>query len=321
MITAMCLQVDNGNVGDSIASLGGRGLFLKAFGSVILDSWYLKEPPLPYPGIPFIPMDYAMVLCTPWIWDQAYLSPKYLALKDFSECVRAGRYLALGAGSSYLLDYTGGKGAYYDEKTGVICAKYWEKFDHIICRDRLAQHIFSHMVGPDKVSLMPCPSFYIAQTFEIVATREQDHILAFCDVSEKTWKHVKPRIREAAMAYQDNLVRQGIDVLAMTPQDRDTFRERYGRQPTYIHFDPLDVVNCLARYRKATSARVHACMPSLSLGLDVDIIPIDSRSLTAHHLGAKVVGTELEQMAKFAEPIERISFDDACALLRRIATA
>src|SRR6187200_1971154 len=101
MKTAISLLVDNGNSGDSIANLSGRGLFLAALEKVIFDSWYIVEAgPFEYNKLRLPHFDYSLVLCTPWIWDGAHKSKKYEILLDFVRKSGARKRLALGVGSS-----------------------------------------------------------------------------------------------------------------------------------------------------------------------------------------------------------------------------
>jgi hypothetical protein len=319
--TAICLQVDNSNPGDSISGLTARGLFLAAVENVIFDSWFMKEEgPFDYERLQLPRFDYSLVLCTPWIWDGAQRSIKYKILADFVKKINPRKRLALGVGSSYLLHYNNcGNEDYVGQITAEATAEYWTKLDKIICRDRLAYFIFSKIVPEHKLLTLPCPSFYVAQVFAIPHQPERDDLLTFCMVSPDSPWGLNPAHARAAMAYQDELVGSGIDTLTILDRDRRAFIARYGRPPTHDIRQPLDIVRCLARYRKLTSGRVHACMPALSLGLATDIIPLDSRALTAHHLGAKPVAIGLERSECFAEPLPRLSLEQMCTQLREAA--
>lgn len=321
MRTAISLQVDNGNAGDTIATLAGRGLFCTAIGQVLFDTWFIvEEEPFKYNKLSLPRYDYAMALCTPWIWDRAHLSTKYSILLDFQQNIKSEKKIALGVGSSFLLDYDNSSQEKFIGQITTNSSKYyWNFFDKIICRDALAYELYSRIVSEEKLLILPCPSFYISQLFEIPHQPSKDQLLVFCHVSTANMWGLKQPHANAVMSYQDDLVRSGVDTATMIDRDHEAFVERYGRPPTVRLRHPLDVVRRIARYRRLVSARVHACMPALSLGLAVEIIPLDSRALTAIHLGAKPIAVGLDRLERYAQSIPPLSLEEMCAEVRDFA--
>jgi len=321
MKRAICLQAGNGNAGDSVANLGCRGLFMKLFqNGVIYDSYHMAEPEaLRYDLIQFYRNEFALVLCTPWIWDRCETSVKYEILKDFNKRATADRRLALGLGSAYHLDsdQIDKKTGVWDPRTIEMVQEYWEGYEHIVCRDRLAYHMFGQFIPEDRLTIMPCPSFYISQVFDIKPKKIKSEVLVYAEINSQIFWKIREDQVQKPMDYQDKLIKDGIDVITMIPRDRDHFRDTYGREPTYHVVDPLDIVNTIGEYSKLISPRVHACMPALSLGLDVEIIPLDTRALTAVHLGAKPIINSLELAEEFSAPIEPMSLEAVQELLRK----
>ncbi len=315
MKTIMTLLATNGNPGDSLANLGARALFVTALKNVILDSWYLIDGDLfPYQNLSFPRFDYSLLLCTPWLWDGAHASAKYKILRNFTKKIDCQKRLAIGVGASFVLEYdSSGRQEFFNQ-----LAPYWKDFDSIICRERFAYHLYSQFMAEDKIMLMPCPSYYASQLFGIAPMHEKDELLAFGFVSPKVTPGVTPPQASSAMAYQDKLVAQGIDVLTVTDVDYLSFVERYSRAPTFNIRHPLDIARTIATYSSLTSTRVHCCMPAVSLGLDVKIIPLDTRALTAISLGAVPIILSLGKAEKFSQAILVPSVEEVCIKIRDI---
>ena len=247
------------------------------------------------------------------MWQAAGRSRKYAILSDYLTSVTAGKRIAFGIGSAYNLDHNRPEETFSGEMETQTTHEVWSKVDKIVCRDRLAHLIFLNMFGPEKVDILPCPSFYSAQIFKVLPDAVEERLLVFCNVSPETQWGIQPEDVRIAMELQDKLVASNIPTLTMTDGDQESFQRRYGKMPSHNLRSPRAIIAAIAGYHSLISARVHACMPALSLGMEVDIIPLDSRALTAIHLGANAVAIDMKVMGRYKQSIEPIRLDQMLA--------
>lgn len=305
---SIALQVDNGNPGDSVAAYSCKGIISSSGEGAIFDTWALKEAePFNYDGFVFPEYDLSVITCTPWIWHDADNSAKYAILRDYVSTINTRKLIAFGVGSAYNLDHNNNQERYAGEIETRSTLDVWGKVDKVVCRDRLAYLIYSEMLGSDKVELLPCPSFYSSQVFGVQPDPVHERLLVFCNITPETQWGMQPGDVQIAMDLQDKLVSSGVPTMTMTDGDYDSFVQRYGKKPAHDLRSPKRIIETIARYHSLISARVHACMPALSLGMDVDIIPLDSRSLTAIQVGANAVAIDMKVMGRYKEEIPKLS--------------
>lgn len=313
----IALQVGGWNSGDTLPTYSGRQLLQAAAHPLSLDSWFLHEPaPLDLTRFEMVPYDLAAVICTPWLWDQAASSRKYDILRGFTARMSVPRKVAIGVGSSFLLHNLDVGEAAPGQNAARLCASDWADFSMIVCRDRLAAHLFSGIVPEDRVVTLPCPSFYSARIFGIEHMPIHPDLLVYADISpENYWGTLDSDLR-LAIETQDKLVRDGVHVMTMLERDRIGFANRFGRQPDADVRSPREILRYIAQFRTLTSVRVHACMPALSLGLDVSIIPLDSRALTATGAGATPIAVSLKEVEPFSRALPPTSMETYIDILR-----
>lgn len=222
---------------------------------------------------------------------------------------------AIGVGASFLLHHLGLDDSYPGQSAARACQEFWESFDLVVCRDRLAAKLFGEVLPSERVLLLPCPSYYSAQVFGVTAQQTSSDLLVWADVSAENFHGLREADVIAANALQDELIHAGYGVMTMFERDAVAFRHRFGRAPDADVRTPRDILLEIARHRSLVSPRVHACLPALSLGLDTSIISLDSRALTAVGLGAKPVGTALDHMAAFASPIELVTREQCVEMI------
>lgn len=301
------LQAGNWNPGDGISTYSGRELLSSAFQRASIDTWFMFESkPLAYDGFDFLEYDFSVVMCTPWLWDQAASSRKYNILRTFNNSIASKKRIALGVGASFLLHHRGADESYPGQASAIECSADWQSFDLIICRDRLALRLYKEIVPEERVMLLPCPSYYVAEHFGIDASKSGSHLLVFADVASDNYWGVQEKDIKVTNDHQEAMILAGYPVMTMFDRDYRVFKQRYGREPDANLRSPREIVTEIARHGALTSPRVHACMPALSLGLTTNILALDSRALTAIGLGATSVGPALYEMEAFCERIDAI---------------
>lgn len=194
------------------------------------------------------------IVGTPWFWDGCHSSAKYSWLENQLDAYPEAKFIAVGIGSCLALRSSidcllGGE-------TAEACKRIWSRFKKITVRDPLTFE-FLTAIGIE-CKLLPCPSVLYPLP-EVGSTPGTE---LFIDAP--CW--------HAGMENERGLIH--------APGG-----DRFNYQPGPCDRRRLDaVLSFFMGYESIVSARVHALMPLIGQRT-LSIIPLDSRVLTATHLG------------------------------------
>lgn len=194
------------------------------------------------------------IVGTPWFWDGCHSSAKYSWLSNQLEAYPEAKFIAVGIGSCLAL------GSAVDcllgGETAESCKRIWSRFKKITVRDPLTLE-FLTAIGIE-CKLLPCPSVLYPLPEVGSAPGTELFIDAPC------WHSGMEKER---------------DLIHVPGGDRFDYR------PGPCDLRKLDaMLRFFMGYESIVSARVHALMPLIGRR-KVSIIPLDSRALTATHLG------------------------------------
>ena len=287
MLTITYVGTDHHNPGDTITDLGVRALMHRGFGLhhgvqvMLRDEVDVDQYVLP-------PSDVLVVSGTPWLWDRFDESEKVRNLLLFLEGDNSTVRIALGIGSCYLSGYGPGPEA------RAAVDKVFGSFDAVLCRDPLAWEIAHGSLG-DRALLRPCPSVFAPHALGVVADPTEDLALVFVDPFHCFGSgYLDPEVQRRVALVQDDLLNAGAQALCMTDVDEQAYRARHG-VPACASRHPQTILEFLGRFSRVVSGRVHGAVPARALGCTVDLLPLDSRALTATLVGCGTleVGTDL----------------------------
>lgn len=270
---------DNGNIGDTMTVMGCHGLMNDAIGvhypipycSRLADA--MKTVVLPE-------IDVAVVCGGPWLWDNCVDSQKYTLLRNFLEHTKAPIKIALGIGASYVIT----EPKPVDAPTSV---DFWRQFNFVACRDALAAELLRGL----NTDLWPCPSYFTGEMLRPVVDHMMDSILVYTALDNErsvpTAKYARPELVATYLKFQEQWLKDGKPTATITWIDRVDFTEKFGREPD-IHADsPAKATRHLAEFKNVYTARVHAAIIAAGLKINSHLFAVDSRALSAYHLGAK----------------------------------
>lgn len=270
---------DNGNIGDTMTVMGCHGVVNDAIG-VHYPISYCSRLSEAMKTVVLPEIDVAVVCGGPWLWDNCVSSAKYDMLRNFIEHIKAPVKIALGIGASYVITEP-------KPVTALESADFWRQFDFVACRDALAAELLR---GPH-VDLWPCPSYFIGEMLRPVVDHINDSVLVYTALdnnrSVPTAIYAKPELVAAYLKFQEQWVHDGKPTVTLTWIDRVAFTEKYGREPEIHAGSPNRAARTLAKFKNIYTARVHAAVFAASLKINSHLFAVDSRALTAYHLGVK----------------------------------
>lgn len=276
------------NPGDAIVFAAARALVNEHLDVLYESSICLKTPQdvdnLAKPSGP----DYIILTGAPWIWENCIASDKYRALERLFARFPAARRVAMGIGTSFLVEHDLANPGNLKDTLGGGFPTVWNMFQTIIVRDVLAQRIFESL--EIKSTLLPCPSFLLSE----FATKPKDiertlqghkriilaQDLRNCFIAPYLGENVLSEYEALTLSFQE----KGALVI---PWD-DSAGDCSIKAPESVG-EIVATMWGLAGARFLTS-RVHAALTAISFGLKGRLYPIDSRSLTAMHCGCRLVG-------------------------------
>jgi hypothetical protein len=199
------------------------------------------------------------VIGTPWVWDRCFESEKYRMLENFILHQKRlnAPIRAIGIGSCYPLTM--------DPDNISLCphtVNVWRQFEYIECRDVLAYNLFKK-AGLDRVHLRRCPSVFFF-------SEKEKETIRFLPFKRNRYLFINSGDFTKDSKAMPNYVPPMSDYLEYGNSAKD-----YIAPPRLKRY----IAN-IGRYRTIISKRVHAIMPLIDLGLNLYIIPLDSRYLT-----------------------------------------
>lgn len=279
MKTVAYFHDDNGNIGDTATVMGCHALMHGAIGAHYPISYCTRIASV-MPTVVLPKIDIAVLCGGPWLWEGCLPTAKYDMLREFLKLTQAPLNIALGLGASYVLNTV--------PEIDAELLSFWNQFQFIACRDSLA----AHLLQPINADLWPCPSYYGTENLRLPTSAPvNDSVLVYTalenEKSVPTAKYLEPKAAEAYSKFQEEWLAEKKPVMVCTWPDRSTFVERYSREPDIYAIDPASAVQHLVLYRKVFTARVHCALMASALGLESYLFTVDSRALTAFHVGSE----------------------------------
>jgi len=279
MKTIAYFHDDNGNIGDTMTVMGCHALMNDALGVHYPISWCSRIAE-PMKAVVLPEIDAAVVCGGPWLWDNCLKSQKYDLLRDFLERTKAPINIALGLGASYVITHP------KPERSQEL-VDFWQRFNFIACRDALAADLLKEL----NADLWPCPTFYTGESLRPVIDSAKESVLVYTALdnprSVPTAKYADAESVNTYLRFQEQWITEGKPVAVVTWVDRDDFVTRYSRQPDVYANSPKQAAHNLTEFKNVYTARVHAAILAASLKLNSHLFAVDSRALTAYHLGVK----------------------------------
>lgn len=253
-----------------------------------------------------IVFDVIVLTGTPWLWDMCTKSKKYHDLKEFLDVFKSkGPIIGLGLGSCYPLRFSQTVlNSIIKEKDDI--KKIYSRFDYIATRDSLAAFVL-RSIGI-KADFEVCPSYYAFKKINPKKeSMEIEDLLVFQDPAKSISGGVLSQEEvNQIIEWQTNQYRNHITkTICITFEDYETAIKIWPEEVELIN-DFERYVNLISIAKKVISPRIHACIPAFSLGKNVDMVPIDTRALTAVACGIKLnylnLETELPLFATHLKP-------------------
>lgn len=239
--------------------------------------------------------DYLVFAGAPWLWDQCTKSTKYIAAYALLNMARGVKKLAIGVGSCFLAQHCDYALADFIRNERQALIDFWSHFDAIIVRDILAWKIFES-IGIS-ATLAPCPSIAASEWFgrsslaegELVLAEDLEHNFMFDFMRPDDFNYYKQRLD----ASKD---RNGKEILWVG-------NNRVGGHARSLRSicEEIKSANC----RNFFTARVHAALVASSLGLDGELMVLDSRALSAEIHGIKLCGPQAASLLSVAEKLRQ----------------
>lgn len=274
MNTVIYYRDSNGNPGDTCSNMGCQLLLSKAIGPHYTVSYYANQPFSL--DMPLSVNDVAVVCGSPWLWNHCETSAKYALLRNFLKLADAKVKVVVGLGSSYTLDTT----------PDPLTCDVWRDFDLVLCRDRLAAQLLANQ-GVASLTV-PCPAFFAGRQLARHRPAESKLLVYTAFASSVPGSNFadQGRITEYDN-WQLDWLKRGFPTLAMTVPDYEDLVRR-GFEPRYYSTDPRSFAAIMALHHEVYSGRVHGAIVAKAIGCDSYLFPIDSRSVTAAHLGVNM---------------------------------
>lgn len=246
--------------------------------------------------------DYLVFAGAPWLWDQCTNSKKYIASYALLSMARDVKKIAIGVGSCFLPNQCNFALTEFINNEKLALFDFWSRFDAIVVRDILAWKILDS-IGID-ATLAPCPSIAAGEWFgrctftsgELLLAEDLEHNFMFDFMRPEDFNYYKHRL--------DLSKETGGTELLWVGNNRVGGHARSLRSIC----EEIKSANCQSFF----TARVHAALVASSLGMDGDLMVLDSRALSAEIHGIKLCGPHAESLLSVAEKLRQ----DAPAPLR-----
>lgn len=230
----------------------------------------------------------------PWFWEGCTKSVKYAGAYAFLQMTPNVKKVAIGVGSCFLANHTKSMIETIVKSESKELQLFWKFFDLIIVRDILAWWILS-LVGVDAI-LAPCPSIAVGDWYGRISINHGTVILS--EPLEKNFMYSYMAKEDEAfyLAMVERLAKEGASDMAWVRKDRSTLASRS--------------LKSMCREVEAAqastffTARVHAALVAMGMGLRGDLLALDSRALSAKLHGANLIGSHAEAFCDLSDQLE-----------------
>lgn len=230
----------------------------------------------------------------PWFWEGCTRSVKYAGAYAHLQMMSGVRKIAVGVGSCFLAAH--GKSAIESivRSEGKDLKRFWDLFDAIIVRDILAWWILS-LVGVEAI-LAPCPSVAVGEWFGKYPGEGGTVILLEPLEENFMYPYLSKGDEPFYQATVDRLAKGGACCMEWVNLDRSALPSRSLKSMC------REIVETHAS--RFFTARVHAALVAVGLGLQGDLLALDSRALSASLCGATLVGDQAEAFYALSASLE-----------------
>lgn len=272
------------NSTDGVIIKGIKFLLNAAYKIEQLDYYELRDTVIQDPVTSFYSFnqyDLVVVAGTPWLWDSFQKSVKYQNLINCFKIHNQAKKLFLGIGSCLTFDMVGTNILRRPEEQDGMRRLF--RGHTVIVRDDLA-YMKLQYAGVDCASL-PCPAYFCYSGHKEILERQDTadtNVIVFQD----------PRKSISAVDWQDS---GKLD--AVFAKYREFYTKHYPKEVYVASAADIpgaleaglptpkvlktadDTLNLMAGAKKVLSGRVHCAVPAIVSGADVELIPLDTRSL------------------------------------------
>ena len=283
------------NPGDSFSYCGARHYIHQTIPVVAEQGVNLRSTRDLLSRLEFSGPDLLVFAGAPWFWEGCSRSVKYAGAHAMLQMHKDVRKLAVGVGSCFLAGHSKERIEAITKEEAANLRQFWGQFDTIIVRDVVAWWMLA-MVGVESI-LAPCPSVAVGEWFGRMQGGSGTVILS--ENLEKNFMYAY--LSEADRAfYQERVARllgAGASEMPWIAKDRSTLASR----------SLQSMCREIASKGASTffTARVHAALVAMGMGLRGELMALDSRALSARLFGAELVGRQAEAFCRLSEDLER----------------
>lgn len=238
--------------------------------------------------------DHLVLAGAPWIWDRCTFSEKYAGMTALLRMARDVHKVAIGIGSCFLpkdVDYAL---TTFVQNEKAALHEFWSQFDEIVVRDILAWHILD-AIGIES-TLAPCPSVAVGEWFGKPAMAGGELLLAE-DIRRNFVYSYLP---------QECLEYFGSRIAAMRALGCKEMMwcctSRAGLHARSLRSMCTELAGTGAD--RFFTARVHASLVASGMGLQGELMVVDSRALSAELLGVRLVGPQAEMLLRASDRLK-----------------
>ena len=236
----------------------------------------------------------ALIVCgTPWLWDKCVGSRKYEELRYLLNRYRHTKKIALGIGAC--LPFHFGKDLICADATIAAALRdFWQTFDLITTRDRLASEILNacgvtthHTCCPSILSTSgyggQAPKRHTPNRGALVFYLPQAGISRESLPEDFVDDYVSMQLALAAA--------KNLDIACLTETEAKYLGQRLKVDASTIRIlSNADDIHAFVEGRKLlVTGRVHVAIPALMSRCDAYLLPVDSRYRTAAELGVGIL--------------------------------
>ncbi len=238
----------------------------------------------------------------PWFWENCTNSVKYAGAYAHLQMMRDVRKIAVGIGSCFLAVHSKSRIESIIRSESKALKDFWSCFDTIIVRDILTWWVLS-LLGIEAI-LAPCPSVAVGEWYGAFPGAGNTIVLSEPLEMNFIYTYLTEDDERFYLMETDRLVKAGASTMAWIIRDRSTL--------PHISLKSMCQEIVQAKASRFFTARVHAALVAMGLGLQGNLLALDSRALSAKLYGADLVGSKasaFETLSANLEPIAPAAVD------------
>lgn len=285
------------NPGDSFSYCGARHYINESIPVVCEQGAMLRSTKDIPSRLDLSGPDLVVFAGAPWFWEGCTKSVKYAGAYAFLQMTPNVRKVAIGVGSCFLANHTKSAIESIIKSEHKELQLFWKSFDLIIVRDILAWWILS-LVGVDAV-LAPCPSIAVGNWYGRISVDSGTVILSEPLEKNFMYSYMSKEDETSYLAMVERLTKAGAANMEWVLKDRSTLASRSLKSMC----QEVEAAQASTFF----TARVHAALVAMGMGLRGDLLALDSRALSAKLHGATLVGSHAEAFCGLSDQLEAVA--------------